>query len=324
MRWDARPSEAELVGALVHHAAGDGERLEHLDSTPLAGGFVSKSVERLTLSLVTAAGEAIQAAFVCKTCPAREVSALELVAAVPDAQACPELVAAWICAAAPEDPDASGFVSPFYPGETLHFGDPIPTGVLITLACVHAAAAAAPAPGWAWAFDAAHIERLQQSSERALAGSARFKSRTPTHLAWAARLSAAASSPALREAAEELPRTLTHGDMHPANILTRADGSPVIIDWGNACLAPPMLDLANIVELSSPEWATYVAAYQAAGGAFDAAVAERAFWWARAITGLMYVAWAVDNSDRATDLIAQIEDATARLATLSGLPDAHA
>ena len=57
----------------------------------------------------------------------------------------------------------------------------------------------------------------------------------------------------------------------------------MIIDWGNACLAPPMLDLANIVELGSPEWATYVAAYEAAGGAFDAAVAERAYWWARAI-----------------------------------------
>jgi thiamine kinase-like enzyme len=121
-----------------------------------------------------------------------------------------------------------------------------------------------------------------------------------------------------------LPRTLTHGDMHPANIMRRADGSPVIIDWGNACLAPPMLDLANIIELGSQEWATYVAAYQAAGGAFDAAVAERAFWWARAITGLMYIAWAVDNSDRATDLIAQIEDAAARLAALPRQADARA
>jgi thiamine kinase-like enzyme len=102
--------------------------------------------------------------------------------------------------------------------------------------------------------------------------------------------------------------------MHPANIMTRPNGSPVIIDWGNACLAPPMLDLANIIELGSPEWETYVAAYRAAGGAFDAAVAERAYWWAKAATGLMYIGWAVDNSDRATALIAQIENANARLA----------
>jgi aminoglycoside phosphotransferase (APT) family kinase protein len=274
--------------------------------------------------LVTAAGAPVQADFVCKTCPAREVSALELVGAVPGGTACPELVAAWISADAPADPDASGFVSPFYPGETLHFGDPIPVGVLATLACVHAAAGAMPAPGWAWAFDAAHVERLQQGSERALAASARFRSRTPDPAAWAARLALAASSPALREAAERLPRTLTHGDMHPANILTRADGSPVIIDWGNACLAPPMLDLANIIELGSPQWGIYVAAYRAAGGAFDPVVAERAYWWAKAMVGLMYVAWAVDNSDRAPALIAQIEAANARLADLPDPADARA
>ncbi len=51
-------------------------------------------------------------------------------------------------------------------------------------------------------------------------------------------------------------------------------------------------------------------------GAFGPAIAARAFWWARAVTGLMYVGWAVDNSDRAPDLIAQIEDATARLAAI--------
>ena len=75
-----------------------------------------------------------------------------------------------------------------------------------------------------------------------------------------------------------------------------------------------MLDLANIIELGSPEWATYVAAYEAAGGAFDPGVAARAYWWAKAVTGLMYIPWAVDNSDRAPALISQIEDATARLA----------
>ena len=74
----------------------------------------------------------------------------------------------------------------------------------------------------------------------------------------------------------------------------------MIIDWGNACLAPPMLDLANVVEMGSPAWATYVAAYQAARTVCSTRrVAERAYWWARAMTGLMYIAWAVDNSDRA-------------------------
>ena len=56
-----------MVGALARHVAGDGARLDHVDAKPLAGGFVSRSVERLTLDLVTAAGAPVQATFVCKT-----------------------------------------------------------------------------------------------------------------------------------------------------------------------------------------------------------------------------------------------------------------
>ena len=270
-------------------------------------------MQRLDLTLSATGRPSFVASFVRKRCPAREVRTLEAAAAIAGVEAAPELVAAWVSPDAPEDPEASWFVSPFYPGETLHFGEPIPAAVLTTLARVHAAIRA-ELPDWLWTCDAGHIDRLQQGSERALAASARFEAETPNHAAWAARFTTAAASPALREAAEQLPRALTHGDMHPANIIRRADGSPVIIDWGNACLAPPMLDLANIIEFGSPQWATYVAAYEAAGGAFDAQVAERAYWWAKAVTSLMYIPWAVDNSDRAPALIAQIEDATARLA----------
>jgi aminoglycoside phosphotransferase (APT) family kinase protein len=306
-----------LIGALARSAAGLGAVVQRVEVTALHGGFVATSVERLDLTLSAAGQPSFVASFVRKRCPAREVRTLEAVAAVARADAAPELIAASVADDAREDPEASWFVSPFYPGQTLHFGDPIPASVLTTLARVHAATIADP-PDWLWTCDASHIDRLQQSSERALDASARFKARTPDHAAWAVRLARAASAPALREAADELPRTLTHGDMHPANILTRADGSPVIIDWGNACLAPPMLDLANIIELGSPEWATYVAAYQATGNAFDSVVAERAYWWAKAMVGLMYIAWAVDNSDRAPDLIAQIETANARLVELPG------
>jgi aminoglycoside phosphotransferase (APT) family kinase protein len=307
-------TDDELTGRLARSAAGPGAVLERAAVTALPGGFVAKTVERLDLTLSAPGRPSFTASFVRKGCPAREVRTLEAVAAIAGVDAAPELIAASVSADAPEDPEASWFVSPFYPGETLHFGDPIPATVLTTLARVHAATAAAPAPSWAWSCDAAHIDRLRHGAERALAASARFKTQTLDHAAWAARLAKAAASPVLREAAEQLPRALTHGDMHPANIMRRADGSAVIIDWGNACLAPPMLDLANIIELGSPEWLTYVAAYEAAGGAFDAAIAERAYWWAKAATGLMYVPWAVGNSDRAPAPIVQLEDAAARLA----------
>ena len=251
------------------------------------------------------------------------MSALEPSAPFRARRPSPELVAAWSSAEAPADPDASGFLSPFYPGGTLHFGDPIPAGVLTTLAGVHAAAAAMPAPGWAWAFDAAHVDRLHAGVGARAGRVGALPGPDADPAAWGARLVLAAS---VRRRCARRPSACRA--RLPMAICTRptscagADGSPVIIDWGNACLAPPMLDLANIVELGSPQWEIYVAAYRAAGGEFDPLVAERAYWWAKAMVGLMYVAWAVDNSDRAPALIAQIEAANARLADLPDAADA--
>ena len=142
MRWDARPSDDRARSRRSPVTPPARARASSMRrTTPLAGGFVSKSVERLDAQPGDRGGQAIAAAFVRKTCPAREVRALELVAAMPAQRPAPS----WSPPGPrrrPEDPDASGFVSPFYPGETLHFGDPIPAGVLITLARVHAAAAA--------------------------------------------------------------------------------------------------------------------------------------------------------------------------------------
>ena len=49
------------------------------------------------------------------------------------AAAAPEVVVAWVSAEQPDDQDRSGFVSPFYAGEALYFGDPIPAQVITTL-----------------------------------------------------------------------------------------------------------------------------------------------------------------------------------------------
>jgi hypothetical protein len=313
MRWFDQPDDVALLAALVRTVGGAGARLERASASPLPGGFVSLRVERLELTVSSASGASATASFVRKACAAREVRALEAIAAVPGADAAPELVAAWTTADTPEDAEASGFVSPYYPGPALHFGDPIPAGVLTTLARIHAGA---EADAWARPFDAARIDALQAFALRTVAASERFRAGTPDWPRWAQRLETAAASPALREAADSLPRTLTHGDMHPGNIVARADGTPVIIDWGNACLAPPMLDLANIIGLGSTDWEIYLAAFEAAGGQLDPATLTRAFWWARAVTGLMYVPWAADHSDRAPALIAQMEDATAQFPAL--------
>jgi hypothetical protein len=303
----------ELFARLARHAGGEGARLVAAKATPLPGGFVSKLVERIDLTLVTSRGET-SASYVRKACLAREVLALEATSRVAGAEAAPELVAAWTSADAPEDQDRNGFVSPFYPGPAMHFGDPIPAAVIVSLARVHAECAGRPGMEWAWAFDAARIKGLADYARYVAAGSEQLKTEVEDHIGWLARLDRAAEASMLREAADTLPRSLTHGDMHPGNIVRRADGSPVIIDWGNACLAPPMLDLANIIAIDSDAWRLYWRAYHEAGGELQEAWSRRAFWWARATTALMYVPWAASASPlRVPDLIAQMEDATARL-----------
>lgn len=244
---------------------------------------------------------------------AREVRALKALAAASGAEALPAAVFAWPSSEKPSDSAANGFVSPFYPGPPLTFRDPIPEAVLVTLAHVHAQCSNIEALEWTWSADAAHFEGTHANAMAALAASERFRTTTATPVLLQERLARIGRSTRLREASDFLPRSLTHGDMHPGNIVLRADGSPVIIDWGNACIALPMLDLANIVAIDSPEWRTYLAAYRRAGGTIDEATCRRAYWWARAITGLQYLPWIAEHTSDTPRMIAQIEEAEERL-----------
>jgi hypothetical protein len=314
------PSDAALFAKLARHVVGpdgDDPRVVGAQTVALKGGYVSKAVDRLDLTLARRDGSHVTASFVRKACLAREVRALELASAVPYVLALPKILAAWTSPERPDEPAANGFVTPFYDGPELHFGDPIPPTVIETLARVHAACADPARLDWTWTFDADHFRRLRTNAVTALSASERFKAITPDHGAWLQRLQGAGDDELLIAATERLPRGLAHGDMHPGNIVRHTDGSPVIIDWGNACVAPPMLDLANIVAIESADWDRYLAVYRAAGGVIDTATARRGYWWARAATALMYVPWAAEHSSRAPDLIAQIGEANARLDELA-------
>lgn len=50
-----------------------------------------------------------------------------------------------------------------------------------------------------------------------------------------------------RLAALDIPPAIVHGDLHLGNTLLR-DGEPVFIDWTDACIGPPMMDLLT------PHW----------------------------------------------------------------------
>ncbi|MFD8706738.1 phosphotransferase family protein [Kitasatospora sp. NPDC059648] len=81
----------------------------------------------------------------------------------------------------------------------------------------------------------------------------------------------AAELPALldRLAACGLPETLLHGDFHPGNWRTN-DGSPVVVDYADACLGHPALDGLRPRAYLTPE------AWQHAAGVWTAAWREHA------------------------------------------------
>src|SRR5262249_1032529 len=144
-----------------------------------------------------------------------------------------------------------------------------------------------------------------------------FRHITPDHADGYARLQTLRHSRVLFEVSDALEKTLTHGDRHPGNIIRQAAGHPVIIDWGNVCLAPPPLDLANIIRIDSPLWTVYLDAYRRAGGKIAEASLRQGYHWARAATGLQYLPWIAANRPTASAMISQILEAEATLRMLS-------
>ena len=63
-----------------------------------------------------------------------------------------------------------------------------------------------------------------------------------------------------------LPRTLLHGDVHGGNVIVSETGESVLIDWANARLGPPLVDLANGSELDSEPVRAYLLAFEQAAG----------------------------------------------------------
>jgi Ser/Thr protein kinase RdoA (MazF antagonist) len=306
------PGDTDWLAALVRSAAGAVDGLvciEGIDTVSLKGGYVAKAVDRIDITWARRVGGQSTASFVRKVCIAAEVQALKVLATVSGAIAVPEVIVSWSSAEHPAAPKENGFISPFYPGGPLTPDDLIPDTVLATLARVHAACCQTNNFDWTWTFDATHLDRLHADVLAKLSASDHFKATTADHVEWLRRLERIGRSDSLRTISDALPRSLVHGDMHPGNVVLRSDGLPVIIDWGNVCVAPPMLDLANIIRIDSTEWDIYLGAYRAAGGKIDAQTCRRAYCWARAATALMYLPWFAEHTSEASRMIMQIEEA---------------
>ena len=178
--------------------------------------------------------------------------------------------------------DHQYLLMPKYPGVHGDFGDPVPEKILHTLAQIH------------YRFldrqvdlkptDRDSLSRLFQYTF-ADAGSYPVNCRKKIEQ--------------IREAVETfatiatgLPQTLVHWDVHPGNIL--ADGKDAwIIDWESARLGPGLIDLANLVKWDTPDFQTYIAAYESfSGKPFNHERKLVEYKWCRAITQVKYVPFA--------------------------------
>ena len=77
--------------------------------------------------------------------------------------------------------------------------------------------------------------------------------------------------------------------MHPGNLLIQ-DGDAVIIDWENACIGPPLLDLTNMLAWESDGFRSYLASV---GRRTDATaqgqLMRREYDWCVAMTQIRYM-----------------------------------
>ncbi len=190
-----------------------------LARAPLSGGYVAARVERVDLD-VDGRGVAV----VLKTASAVEVAAMRAVAVVGGVPRSVAIGPDWI-------------VMRFVDAPPLADGAPVPAAIWDTLARVHThwirkrprGIPVVDGPWWA-----ALCDRTLVAVRGGLArtGDPAFADAEKALEAWR-------DDPRILRALAILPRTLCHGDPHRGNIL-----GDVLIDWGNARVAPAGLDLA--------------------------------------------------------------------------------
>lgn len=263
---------------------------------PLPGGFASGGAERIDLD----DGSAV----VLKRTGPEEVAGLRAVAVVNGPARLPRMLASgtgWVLLA-------------HEPGAPLPDGDPVPDEVWRTLALVHAhwrrnrpRGVPVVDPGWWARLCGRASSAVRAAAERAATAPGGGPTGASRELdAAAAAVGSWAGDQRAATALAALPRTLCHGDAHRANVHTGPQG-PVLLDWGNARVAPGSVD---VVVLSAPPAdgpadapaapvpATYRdTLHDALGAADPPAMIAAETAWARVQAHVQYLPFAAGHQD---------------------------
>jgi len=264
-----------------------------LKADQLDGGFSPAQVFRIELTFEDCEQKL---ELVQKSTDPGEVQVMLALSELPDAEALPEVLDhAWNPES--DEKSANWFLTPFYAGTPLTFQDEVPTGVVRSLARLHH-----HFQGQVERFetlyraDASFFKNTLASAVKALEGAVSEKA-NPIFEQMLGQLVKTEKSRSIFQALEMLPITLTHGDMHPVNMIRIAQGRTVLIDWGNARVAPAMLGLANLVDLESEAWHIYLEAWrEVSGEPMDLRLAQLGYHWATIMVNTMYLPHAVNFS----------------------------
>ncbi|MFN8493391.1 MAG: phosphotransferase [Caldilineaceae bacterium] len=251
-----------------------------------------------------------------------EIHGLEALRALPSIPGLPLLIDAAVDPTAPEDERndklTHWFITPYYPGSTLTFADEAPPTIIEALAQVHVyfTSHLHELPKL---YKTVNAETFRNTFDNALATLGKAQREKPHNIFTEAHryLMTARENPLLYKALAELPLTLTHGDVHPGNMLVTPDGQATLIDWGNARIAPAMLDLANMVTFGSPNWERYLAAWaRTSGAALNPRIARLGYDWATIMINAFYLPYAIDfmSPEHVQGMVERLRAAEQRIA----------
>jgi aminoglycoside phosphotransferase (APT) family kinase protein len=225
-----------------------------------------------------------------------EVQVMLALSELPDAEALPEVIDyAWNSETDKEP--ANWFLTPFYAGTPLTFQDEVPAGVLCSLAQLHHYFQdQVDRFETLYRVDISFFKNTLANAVKALEGAVSERA-NPIFGRALGQLIKTGKNGRIFQALEILPVTLTHGDMHPVNMIRLPMGQTVLIDWGNARIAPAMLDIANLIDLGSKPWHIYLEAWrEASGRSMDLRLAQLGYHWATIMVNTMYLPHAVNFS----------------------------